>query len=400
MGIEEGAIEDDPNTVVEKEMRIVLIGPTYPFRGGIAHYTTLLGRTLRKHHEVTFVSFKRQYPAFLFPGRSDRDPSNEPLAINDVHFVIDPLNPLTWMTALRIIKESKADKIILPWWVTFWTLPFFFMVLMAKWRCRAHIVFICHNVIEHESNFLKRSATKMVLSQADRLITHSREETRRLRALVGSGVDAVTAFHPTYDELSDKRYPKQEAKMKLGLQGDVLLFFGFVRPYKGLNILLEALPIVLKEKRLTLVVAGEFWGRRQAYSCHIDRLNIRSHVRIIDRYIPNEEVGIYFAAADIVVQPYLSASGSGVCQLALGFDRPVIATQVGSLSEVIEDGVNGRLVVPNDAAALASAISESLEPATIQEFSRNAAKTKEKFTWESMAAIVTGEQTGPPGGIG
>jgi len=371
-------------------MKIVLIGPTYPFRGGIAHYTTLLCRALRKHHDVTFISFKRQYPRFLFPGKSDRDPSQFPLRINDVQHIIDPINPLTWITAVRIIRECKPDKIIFPWWVTFWVPPFLFMSILAKHCSAAEVVFICHNVVEHESNPLKELASKALLSKADRLITHCQRETHKLQELLQNKVKVVTGFHPTYQELGDKRFPKEQAKQTLGLQGDVLLFFGFVREYKGLSILLDALPTVLKEKKVTLVVAGEFWGNRRAYYDQIDRLRICSHVRIIDRYIPNEEMGIYFAAADVVVQPYLRASGSGVCQLAFGFDRPVIATDVGSLSEAIADGVNGRIVAPNDPAALATAILESLEPTIIQEFSRNAAKTKEKFSWESMAEIVLG----------
>ena len=167
-----------------------------------------------------------------------------------------------------------------------------------------------------------------------------------------------------------------------------MLFFGFVRQYKGLDVLLDAMPIMLKEKNVILLIVGEFWGDKQSYLDKIDRNGTSANVRIVDKYVPNEEIGIYFAASDLVVQPYISASGSGICQIAYGFDRPVVATNVGSLSEVVRDGVNGRLVEPNNHRSLALAILESLEPVTLSRFTINANKTKEEFSWEKMAKII------------
>ncbi|GBD97973.1 MAG TPA: glycosyltransferase [Nitrospirae bacterium] len=375
-------------------MRIVLIGPTYPFRGGIAHYTTLLCRALRENHDVKFISFKRQYPDILFPGRSDRDSSRSPVKVNDVDYIIDSLNPLTWLAAVHAVKKYRPDKIVLPWWVAFWTPQFWTILTMVKRHLESEVVIICHNVVEHEAGFMKKMASKVVLSRADRLITHSRKETLRLKDLLGKNVNALTAFHPTYAGLSDKRYSKEEARERLGLSGSVLLFFGFVRDYKGLGVLLDAMPLVLKDKDVTLLIVGEFWKDKQEYLKKIEYSGISGKVRIVDEYVPNEEIGIYFAAADLVVQPYISASGSGISQIAYGFDRPVIATDVGSLPEVVEDGVNGRIVKPGDAGGLAEAILESLDPHTLSMFSLNAAKTKEKFSWRRMAEIVCGEAAG------
>lgn len=372
-------------------MKIVLIGPTYPFRGGIAHYTTLLCRALRENHEVKFISFKRQYPRILFPGRSDRDPSKIPLRVDNVDYIIDSMNPVTWMSAVRAIKDYKPEKVVIPWWVAFWAPPFRTIISLVKRHLSAEIVFICHNVYEHEPGSLKRIVTKAVLSQADRIITHSAEETRKLTDLLGKDVNAITAFHPTYVHLNDKLYTKKEAKTRLGLEGNVLLFFGFVREYKGLNVLLDAMPIVIKNKKIILLIVGEFWKDKEKYLDKIEYFEISSSIRIIDEYIPNEEIGIYFAAADLVIQPYVSVSGSGICQIAYGFDRPVIATNVGCLPEVIEHGVNGRIVEPGDASGLARAILESLEPLTLSRYSQNALKTKEKFSWGKMADTVAGE---------
>ena len=374
-------------------MKICLIGPTYPYRGGIAHYTTLLCRALRINHDVKFISFTRQYPRILFPGQSDKDTSREPLKIDNVDYILDSMNPLTWVKVFQNINAYKPDKIIIPWWVAFWTPQFWSIVSLVKRHIQSEVVFICHNVVEHESHRIKKMATKAVLSKADRIITHSKEDTLKLKNLLGNGINAITAFHPTYTDLSDRRYTKEQARDKLGLTGNVLLFFGFVRQYKGLDVLLDALPIVLKERNITLLVVGEFWSDKQSYLDKIGRNGTSANVTIVDEYVPNEEIGIYFAASDLVVQPYISASGSGICQIAYGFDRPVIATNVGSLSEVVCDGVNGRLVELGNPRSLAQAILESLEPDTLSNFNMNAKNTKEAFSWERVAKIIIGQES-------
>lgn len=380
-------------------MKIAVIGPAYPYRGGIAHYTSLLCRTLRKHHNVKFVSFKRQYPRLLFPGKTDKDPSQKPVKCGQVDYIIDSLNPVTWFQAAGAIADFQPDKVIFGWWVAFWMPQFWTIIKSVKKKTDAEIVIICHNVVEHESGWIKKMAAKTVLSKANRLITHSAEETQKLVKMLGKSVNAVTAFHPSYADLSDVRYDKDQAKDKLGLSGGaVLLFFGFVREYKGLKVLLDAMG-KLKAEKVTLLIAGEFWKDKSGYVRQIKQLGISSKVKIVDEYIPNEKIGLYFAAADIVVQPYLSASGSGICQIAYGFDRPVIATQVGSLPEVIDDGINGRLVKAGDADGLAEAIKESIEPQKLDGLCRNAVKTKEKFSWDRLADIVVSENKPAAGGL-
>lgn len=371
-------------------MRIAIIGPTYPFRGGIAHYTTLLCRALRREHEVKFISFKRQYPRVLFPGSTDRDESTLLVTVGGVEYIIDSLNPMTWISAARAVQKYGPEILVIPWWVAFWAIPFWSMMALVKRHIPCEIVVICHNVMEHESSIFKQLATKTVLLRADRLITHSREETQKAKELLGSDLNIVTAFHPSYADLTPVRYLKDEAKDKLGLSGDVILFFGFVREYKGLNVLIEAMPTILRKKNVTLLIVGEFWKKKEAYLDHIRRLGIEPQVRIIDKYVPNEEMGLYFGAADLVIQPYVSASGSGVCQLAFGFDRPVVGSRIGSIAEVVEDDVNGRLVTPGDPKELAGAVSASLEPATLHRYSANAEKTKERFSWRGLADIVVG----------
>jgi len=363
-------------------MNICLIGPSYPFRGGISHHTTLLCRFLRVSHEVHFFSFKRQYPAWLFPGKTDIDPSRFPVQEEDTIRIIDSMNPVTWLQAAGKIIQSRPVLLIIPWWVSFWAAQFFTIAFLTRLFTETEILFLCHNVVEHESSIWKKLATKLTFSFADRFVTHSREETEKLHRLLGKNIRVTTAFHPTYADLSQSVVSKETAKEKLGLSGTVLLFFGFVREYKGLSILLKALPDVIEQKKVTLLVAGEFWSDKNTYLDLIKGLGIEDMVRIEDRYVPNEAISTYFAAADLVVQPYLSVSGSGVCQLAYGLGRPVIATDVGSLCEVIEDRSNGRIVPPGDSKALAEAIVESLQPENLKLYTANSAKTREKFSWK------------------
>lgn len=372
-------------------MKIALIGPTYPFRGGIAHHTTLVCKTLRKNHEVLFISFNKQYPEFLFPGKTDKDTSTIPIKVEPVHYIINSLNPMTWIHTVLAIKRFNPSKVIIPWWVTFWVPQFYTIITGIKLFLKAEVVIICHNSAEHESSFFKKQATKLVLSKGDTFITHSQEEHQRLKKLLGESRNIITAFHPTYAEFNLKENTKDESKKKLNLKGDVLLFFGFVREYKGLHILLNAMPDILKQKHVTLLIVGEFWHDKNVYLDMIMRLGLKEKVKIIDKYIPNEELGLYFSASDLVVQPYISVTGSGVAQLAYGFDRPVIATNIGALSEIVENKVNGRLVEPGNYKSLAQAVIESLDKTVLENFTNNAAKTKEKFSWERFAEILCGQ---------
>ena len=369
-------------------MKISLLGPTYPYRGGIAHYTTLLCRELRKGHEVQFLSFLRQYPKLLFPGKTDKDPSKKALKTKRVEYTLDSINPYTWLRTANQIVNFGPQLLVIPWWVVFWAPQFLTIATLVKKRTGAEVLFICHNAMEHEHSRWKNIVTKMVLSKGDRILTHSRQETEHLLELLGPEINIETAFHPTYAPLCGDIPESDKAKKQLGLKGNVLLFFGFVRHYKGLDILLRAMPEVLKEKDVTLLVVGEFWKDKDDYLKIIKDLDIGQHIVIIDRYIPNEEIGLYFAAADLVVQPYRSASGSGICQLAYGFGKPVIASNVGSLGEVIIDGESGRLVAPEDESALQEAIIRSLKEQELSKMILQAGLARDKFSWERLVRVV------------
>lgn len=368
-------------------MRIILIGPTYPFRGGISHYTTLLFRYLKKQHKTTFISFSRQYPQFLFPGKTDIDPSEKHIREKGVLPLIDSMNPFTWVnTALKIIR-NKADLVILPWWVSFWAPQFWIISTLVKHFSKAKILYICHNLVEHESKWVDKILTRFVLKTGDFFIVHSAEDQQDLLSMI-PGAEVRESFHPTYEVFNFGPSNPDVVRKKHGLKGNIILFFGFVREYKGLKYLIEALPQVLSKIEVTLLVVGEFWRDKDKYLRLIKDENVESAVVVVDKYVPNEEIGSYFSAADLVVQPYISATGSGVIQTAFGFDKPVIATKVGSLPEVVEDGKTGYLVRPQDPGELANAILRFFREQKSEEFINNIRKGKHRFSWETMVAVI------------
>lgn len=369
-------------------MNCVLIGPTYPFRGGIAHYTTLLCQELRKRHQVTLLSFRRQYPAWLFPGRTDRDPSQQVLAV-DCERILDPLQPWTWIKAARRIQELEPDLVLFQWWVPFWAPIWSVIIRQVRGRIAARILFISHNVLPHEPRPWDRLLARRVLGQSDAVIVHSQWDRQVLLSLLPT-MPAYVSPLPTYEILAPNKWTASEARRQLGLaEGTpVLLFFGFVRAYKGLKYLIEALAVVRARLDAHLLVVGEFWDDMAPYQAPIRALGLEASVTLIDRYIPNEEVGLYFAAADLVVLPYTDATQSGVAQLALGAGVPVITTSVGGLPDVIQDGVNGFLVPPRDSQALAAAVLRFFEEGLGPTFRANIQAQKARFSWERLVSLI------------
>jgi glycosyltransferase involved in cell wall biosynthesis len=368
-------------------MRIAFIGPTYPFRGGISHYTTLLYRHLKSRHEVVFFSFARQYPKIIFPGKSDIDPSLSTIQEPGVERIIDSMNPMTWLSvALRIIKSGQ-HILIIPWWVSFWAPQFWVISFLVKVFSNTKIFFLCHNVVEHESNFVDKILTRIVFRNGDGFIVHSEEDKKNLLEMLPRA-KVVKTFHPTYEVFDMGNIDANRVRKRLGIDGKIVLFFGFVRPYKGLKYLILALPEVLLKVKVTVLVVGEFWKDKEEYLHLIKGLGIENNVIIIDQYVPNEEIQDYFSAADLVVQPYVSATGSGIVQTAFAFNKPVVATEVGSLPEIIEEGKTGYLVPPEEPKELARAIVKFFAERNSEQFSKNIEKAKYRFSWDKMVDTI------------
>jgi len=383
----------------------VVVGPAYPFRGGISHYTTLLCRHLQERHAVRLISFKRQYPAWLFPGKTQLDPSRVKMMINGER-VLDPLDPMTWFRAVKAVRTFAPDLVIFQWWNPFFAVPYFFISSRSRHRIPGKIWFECHNVIPHETSPLDSFLIRMAFSAVDRFIVHSEADKARLLKIKPGGYVVKIPF-PTWDVFLGGDGPTDRPCKIVGVRADGpvapppdlckkphptgckhLLFFGNVRPYKGLAYLLEALSSILKEIPVHLWVVGEFYEGEVAYRKQISDLGIADHVCLINRYIPNEEVGDYFKLADLVVLPYVSASQSAVVQVAYSFDKPVVVTAVGGLPEAVEDGVTGFVVPPQDSRALAQTIVRYFKKDKAPEFAQQIRKKKACFSWGRLVQEI------------
>ena len=369
-------------------MKIIVLGPAYPYRGGIAHHTMLMVRHLRKRHEVLFYSFKSQYPHWLFPGKTDMDPSQTPLQ-EPCEYLLSPISPLSWLRTAAQIRADHPNLLIIPWWVPFWAPAWFTVTRLARIGRSFKVLFVCHNVLPHDRAWWDRPLARLALSSGGSFIVHSQQDADQLHSLLADPQVRVTPL-PTYRSIAKTRLDTMTARRQLGLDPEqtVLLFFGFVRPYKGLDVLLEALPTVLSEVPAHLLVVGEMWGNKAEYKAQIERLNLLSHVTLIDQYVPNEHLGRYFGAADIVVLPYRSATQSAVVQLAFGFGKPVITTRVGGLAEAVVDQVNGLIVPPENTGALAEAVFRFYHDGLGASLKDGVVRQAHRFSWEHLVDTI------------
>lgn len=367
-------------------MKIVLIGLTWPFRGGISHFTTTLHRHLAEKHQVCLISFSRLYPAFLFPGKTQYDSSNHSFAAK-VSATLDSLNPVTWLTAMNTIRKFQPDQVIFTWWSPVAAFCYSALARLCKLFKTGKLIFYCHNVYPHERHAAGELLTRLTLGTADLFLTNSGENQKMLERLFPD-IPAVKAFHPLYDIFPKSGISQTDARNKFALKGNVLLFFGYIREYKGLAVLIRAMSHVLKKMDCRLVVAGEFYEPKEKYDQLIATEGLEGKIIFHDRYIPNEEVEPYFAATDALVLPYTNASQSGVVQVAYHFNKPVISTRVGGLAEVIEHGQTGYVVPANDPQALANAIVEFYANKETVAFSQNIESIKSRFSWSALVQLI------------
>ena len=366
-------------------MKICVIGPVYPLRGGIAHHTAFLTRELQKRHEVTLISYTRLYPSLLFPGTTERDTSRLKFAV-ECEPIFDPLNPRSWLSTARRIRALSPDLVIVQWWSPLFAVPLRAVTWLAKRRSRALILFICHNVRSHERLPGERMISQVGFAAADRFIVHSETDLRHLRA-IRPDATIHKLFLPICEEFGSA-VDRQAARRQLGISGPVILFFGLIRRYKGLPYLLQAMPTILTRMGCTLLIVGEFYEGRKECLDLIQSLNIAAHVRLIDRYVANEEVGLYFGAADLVVLPYISATQSSVITMAYAFDRPVVTTRVGGLPELVIDGRTGFTVDPADPAALADATLKFFRDPQKAASSEGIRRAREQFSWQRFVELL------------
>jgi len=369
-------------------MKLVVVGLTHPFRGGIAHYTTILCRELARTHDVHLFALSRQYPRLLFPASTQHDQSETPITFAS-QAIIDSVNPWTWLKAAREIAHLQPELVLFQWWQPFFG-PCFGTIASQLHRRLPHttLAFLCHNVRPHEASLLDRMLSWYGLRHGAAFIVHSDEDRINLARSRPTAV-IVKSPHPTYEVFRFEPPPTQQAaQAALGLSGPVILFFGNIRRYKGLAYLLRAMPAVLARHRVTLLIVGDFYDERQQTLDLIADLGIAAQVRLVDHYVPNEAVAGYFAAADVVVLPYVTATQSGVIQIAYSFGRGVITTDVGGLPEVVDPGRTGLLVPARDPEALAAAILTFYEQNLAAVFPGHLAAKQAEFSWDRMCGVI------------
>lgn len=367
--------------------KIVIIGPVYPYKGGIAHYTALMYRALAKKHDVTLVSYSMQYPKFLFK-KEQRDWENKTFQIEDALYWINTANPFNCIMSAKKINQLNPDIVITQWWHPYFAPCYWLISKFLKKSIKQF--FVCHNVFPHERFVMDKFLTKLVLKNGDGFIVHSKMDEGDLLS-IKPGAQLERTFIPTYNAFKLKEMTKEEARNTLKLSKDdkVLLFFGFVREYKGLKWLIKAMPMVLNQYTdLKLLVVGDFGSDKEDYMQLIEECGVTDAITICDGYIPDGEVQKYFEASDLVVCPYESATQSAIVQMAYGFEKAVLATNVGGLPEVVEDGKTGYVVESKNPEQLAEKIIDFYEKDKESEFHENILDAAYKFSWDRMTEVV------------
>lgn len=370
-----------------EKRRFCLIGPTYPYRGGISHYNTCLIRELAAAGDVRAINFKRLYPGFLFPGTTQLDESARPLTAESER-LIDSINPFTWIGAGVRAARGKPDLALVQWWHPFFAPAMFTICSVLKLMRRTKVVFICHNVLPHEKSLVDRILAAFAFSVSDGFLVQSREDRDKLLR-IRRNAPVIVHPHPIYDFFGTGSLTKEAAREKIASPaGPLLLFFGYIRGYKGLSYLIEAMPLIREKVPAKLLVVGEFYDDPAPYTELVGRLGLADAVRFENRYVANEEVEGFFAASDLVILPYVSATQSGIVQIAIASDRPVIVTDVGGLSEAVSPEKTGFVVPPRDPAALARAVIRFFEEGWAVKMAPWFAVERERFSWKAMAEAI------------
>ncbi|MCK7554616.1 glycosyltransferase [Chitinophaga sedimenti] len=367
--------------------KIIILGPAHPLRGGLAAFNERLARELQQQgNEVRIETFSFQYPSFMFPGKTQYAEGPAPEGLH-IRRSVHSMNPLNWILVGRRLRQEAPDLIIVAFWLPLMGPSLGTVVKQAKKNGKTRVVGLIHNLVPHEKRPGDVPFTRYFVQQCDAFITLSQEVLNDLRGMTNK--PAVFSPHPVYDSFGDA-VPKQAAMAALGLSSTYryLLFFGFVRDYKGLDLLLQAMgdPRLTARQDVRLVVAGEFYEDRAPYEALVNQFQLKDKLVMANEFIPNEMVKYYFSAADIVVQPYRSATQSGISQMAYHFGKPMVVTNVGGLPEIVPDGKAGYVVAP-EPAAIAEGILRLLEEGP-DRFSDFVASQKQRYSWANFTEAL------------
>lgn len=369
---------------------IVIVGPAHPLRGGLATYNERLARELQQKNQVTLLTFSLQYPNFLFPGQSQFSDDPKPDDLN-IDIALNSVNPLNWiMTGLKY-KRLKPDVILFRYWMPFFGPCFGTFARIVKSNKHTQILAITDNIIPHEQRFFDTPFSKYFLPVLDGAIAMSKKVLADLQQFPLRKAVAKTGYHahPLYDNFGAMAHHTEACKA-LGLDENnrYVLFFGFIRHYKGLDLLLEAMALLPESmSNVKLLVAGEYYEDEAPYNELIAEKGLAEKVILHTKFIPNGDVRWYFSACDLVAQPYRNATQSGVSQIAYHFELPMIITNVGGLSELVPHGEAGWVCEPTP-EALAESIVAMYEGNRLDTMRSNIHTLKQQFSWPSMVKAL------------
>ena len=367
-------------------MKIVLVGPFPPFRGGISDLNAALADHLSKRHEIHAINFTTQYPKVLFPGKTQFKKGDSAQEVDSIR-CLSSINPFSWRKTAYKIIDIDPDLVLFRFWLPFFAPAFSGVAKKIRKYSDATIMVICDNIIPHEERLLDTRLTKRFFGFIDSFIVLSKKVENELLSFIPEAKYKYSP-HPIYS-IFNNTLSKEQAKAELKLATKkVLLFFGLIREYKGLDILINAMEKIKTElEDYTLLIVGECYENENKYTELIKKAGITDNVKCHYSFIPDNEVGKYFSAADVVVLPYKTASQSGIVQIAYHFDTPVIVSNVGGLPEIVDEGKTGYCVEPNS-NAFAKAIKAFYENDNISEMNSNISEYKSQFSWDAMVKAI------------
>lgn len=365
--------------------KIVLISPAHPLRGGIAASSERLALALQAAgYEVVIFSFSLQYPGFLFPGKTQFTDDPPPPGLH-IRTLINSVNPFNWLRVGWLLAREKPEQVVVRFWLPFMGPSLGTILRLGRWLSRksVRVTGLVDNIIPHEKRPGDGLFSRYFVGACDDFVVMSKSVGEEIKTFADKPVRFSP--HPIYDTYGEPM-SKPAARMQLNLpeHAPVVLFFGFIRKYKGLDLLLEALA---QAPGVQLVVAGECYDDWNFYQEIIERLGLQDRVQLFTDFIPADQVRVYFSAADLVVQPYRTATQSGISQIAYHFEKPMVVTQVGGLPEIVKDGVSGYVVAP-EPGSIAVAIRDFFENDRERSMIAGVKTEKDRFSWEGLVSAV------------
>lgn len=370
-------------------MKVIIVGTAYPYRGGLAAFNERLARQYQAEgHEVEICTFTLQYPGFLFPGKTQY--SSEPAPTDLVSLrKVNSCNPFNWIKVGRELSRKKPDLVIFAYWMAFMAPCMGSIARIIRKNHHTKVIALVHNMIPHEPTILDKLFPPYFVHSMDGFIALSKSVVDDINRFDRDRHPKTFSPHPIYDHYGE-RLSREEAlnMLELDTENRYVLFFGFIRAYKGLDLLLDAFADPrLKELKVKLIVAGEFYGDPKPYMEQIERLGIADRIVLATDFIPDSCVNRYFGACDIVAQPYKSATQSGVTQIAFHFEKPMLVTNVGGLAEIVPHGKIGYVVEP-DAKEISNALADYFENGREAAFTSGVKEEKKKYSWTAMTRAI------------